>query len=566
MANRIGEAITSTDRQSTTVLIVGAGPTGLTLAHELLRRGVQIRLVDKAPAASQNTKALGVWPRTLELFARADAGIVDEMLTQGVKTPSFHVWSDGHLLVHLDFAHRLTGSSYPFALMIPQAETEAILTQHVLELGGTIERGTELLSLTQREEGLEVVLRLAGGQEELARTDWLIGCDGAHSVVRHLVGVPFVGKTFEQNFVAGNVRMQWDVPPDEAHAFLHRGNTIAFFPMPEPFYYRVVITYQPGEAPQGEVSLEEVQQAVSAFGCPAGARASDPRWLDRFLVDQRRVERYVFGRVILAGDAAHLHTFVGAQGMNTGIQDAFNLAWKLALVLQGRANTQLLESYGEVREQVSKGLLAATGLAARMATLHQPVLAGVRNAMAPRLTALPQVQRLLINALSELNISYRHSSLVQDDHAPGVGKRAHLHAGDRAPDGPIWMFERNAPHQLFELLSGTHHTLLVFLPQHYETGVKALDLALAEFADLVECYQIVRGTNGSGEQEAASGMKFYDPDGSLASRYGLGEGGLMLIRPDCYIGFRSRALAGEPLRRYLQDLFLTASPIPLNSD
>jgi 2-polyprenyl-6-methoxyphenol hydroxylase-like FAD-dependent oxidoreductase len=561
-----GNTIMSTDRQANAVFIVGAGPTGLTLAHELLRRGVQVRLIDKAPTASQNTKALGVWPRTLELFARTGTGIVDEMLARGVKTPSFHVWSDGHLLVHLDFTRRLTGSSYPFALMIPQAETEAILTQHVLELGGSIERGTELLSLTQQEDGVEVVLRHADGLEEVTRTDWLIGCDGAHSAVRYLVGVPFVGKTFEQSFVAGNVRMQWDYPPDEAHAFLHQGNAIAFFPMPDPFHYRVVITYQPGEAPQGEVSLEEVQQAVSAFGCPAGARVSDPRWLDRFLVDQRRVERYVFRRVILAGDAAHLHTFVGAQGMNTGIQDAFNLAWKLALMVQGRANTQLLESYGEEREQVSKGLLAATGQAARMATLHQPVLAGVRNALAPRLTALPQAQRLLINALAELNISYRHSSIVQDDHAPGVGKRAHLRAGDRAPDGPIWMFERNAPHQLFELLSGTRHTLLVFLPQHYETGVKALDLVLAEFADLVECYQIVRGTNGSGEQEAAPGRKFYDPDGSLASRYGLGEGGLVLIRPDGYIGFRSRALAGEPLRRYLQDLFLTASPILLNSD
>jgi 2-polyprenyl-6-methoxyphenol hydroxylase-like FAD-dependent oxidoreductase len=549
----------STLRQSSNVLIVGAGPTGLTLAHELLRCGVQVRLIDKAPSPSQNTKALGVWPRTLELFARAGTGIVEEMLAQGVKTPSFHVWSEGKLLVHLDFAHHLAGA-YPFALMIPQAETEALLTRHVERLGGTIERGTELLSLTQQEAGVQVVLRTASGQEEQTRTDWLIGCDGAHSAVRHLLGVPFVGRTFEQSFVAGNVRMQWEFPPDEAHAFLHRGNTIAFFPMPDPFRYRVVVTYQPGEAPQGGVTLEEVQRDIDAFGCPAGARASEPAWLDRFLVDQRRVERYVSGRVILAGDAAHLHTFVGAQGMNAGIQDAFNLAWKLALVVKGQAGAQLVESYGQEREQVSKGLLAATGLATRLALLHQPLLTGARNFLAPRLTVLPVAQRRLINALAELSISYRHSSIVSDDHGKGARMRSRLRAGDRAPDGNVWTFERNAPRHLFELLSGTRHTLLVFSQQH-ETGAKELDLA--EFHDPVESYRIVRGANGGGAQ-AGAGRKYYDPDGPLARRYGLANEGLVLIRPDGYIGFRSTAIEGEHLRRYLHNLFLTASRIPLS--
>ncbi len=542
---------------SSNVLIVGAGPTGLTLAHELLRQGVQVRLIDKAPTASQNTKALGVWPRTLELFARTGTGIVEEMLEQGVKTPSFTVWSGGECLVHLDFAHQLDGA-YPFALMIPQTETEALLTRHVELLGGTIERGTELISLTQRKEGVEVILRHADGQEEAVRTDWLIGCDGAHSTVRSLTGVPFVGKTFEQSFVAGNVRMQWDFPPDEAHAFLHHGNTIAFFPMPDAFRYRVVVTYQPGEMPQGEVTLEEIQHDISAYGCPAGARASEPVWLDRFLVDQRKVERYVSGRVILAGDAAHLHTFVGAQGMNTGSQDAFNLAWKLALVVKGQAKVQLLESYGQERGHVSKGLLAATGLAARLATLHQPLLTGVRNFLAPRLTALPLAQQRLINALAELSISYRHSSMVQDDHGKGARGRARLHAGDRAPDGKVWTDQWEATHQLFEFLSGTCHTLLVFSQQQREADAKALDRALAEFQERVESYQIIQGTSRSSEQEGTS-KKLYDPDGSLAHCYGLANGGLVLIRPDGYIGFRSRSIRGEHLHRYLQNLFLTES-------
>jgi 2-polyprenyl-6-methoxyphenol hydroxylase-like FAD-dependent oxidoreductase len=193
----------SVSDQSRKILLVGAGPTGLTLAHELLRQGIQVRLIDKASTASQNTKALGVWPRTLELFARTRTGISEEMVDRGVKTPTFHVWSEGKRLIHLDFTHHLA-DPYRFALMIPQTETEALLTRHVLKLGGTIERGTELLSLTQQDEAVEVVLRHADGQEEVTRTGWLIGCDGAHSIVRHLVGVPFVGKTFPQSFVAGN--------------------------------------------------------------------------------------------------------------------------------------------------------------------------------------------------------------------------------------------------------------------------------------------------------------------------------------------------------------------------
>jgi hypothetical protein len=311
------------------------------------------------------------------------------------------------------------------------------------------------------------------------------------------------------------------------------------------------------------VTLEEIQRDLSAFGCPAGARASEPGWLDRFLVDQRRVERYVSGRVILAGDAAHLHTFVGAQGMNAGIQDAFNLAWKLALVVKGQAKAQLLESYGQEREHVSKGLLAATGWAARLATLRQPLLTGMRNVLAPRLSALPLAQQLLVNALAELSISYRHSPIVQDYRGEGARGSSRLHAGDRAPDGNVWTFDRNAPHQLFELLSGTRHTLLVFSQQHCEADAKELDRALAAFHDLVESYQIVQGTNRSGEQ-AGAGRKLYDPDGSLARRYGLANNGLVLIRPDGYIGFRSRAIGGEHLRCYLQDLFLIRPRKPIS--
>jgi FAD binding domain len=403
---------------------------------------------------------------------------------------------------------------------------------------------------------VQVVLRHADGAEEVARTDWLIGCDGASSMVRHLLGVSFVGRTFEQSFVTGDVRIQWDFPPDGAHLFISHGTTIGFFPMPEAGYYRVVITYRPGEGPQGEPGLPEIQCAISTYA-RAGVQASDPIGLARFSVNQRRVGRPVSGRVILAGDASHIHTFVGAQGMNAGIQDAFNLGWKLALVVRGKAAAHLLESYGQERGHVSKALLAATGLGARLTLLQQPLLTGVRDFMAPRVSALPWTEQRLIKALAGLRISYRDSSIVQDERLEGGRDRARLHAGDRAPDGKVWTFDSNAPHQLFELLSGTRHTLLVF-SQPRSTDLAALARFLPAFQDLIESYQIVQGASTSSEQEEI-GKKLYDPDGSLARRYGLVTGGLVLIRPDGYIGFRSRAIEGEHLRRYLHDLFATVS-------
>lgn len=535
---------------SSDVLIVGAGPTGLTLAHELLRHGIQVRLIEKELTTSQDTKALGIWPRTLELFARTGTGIVEEMLSQGVKTPAFNIWSSGKRLARLDFAHHITGP-YSFALMIPQPVTEALLTRHVEQLGGRVERGTELVSLTQQEAGVEVVLRHANGQEEVARAGWLVGCDGASSTVRHLLGASFVGETFEQSFVTGNVRIQWNMPPGEAYIFLHRGNFIAFFPLPEAGRYRVIIAYQPGEVPEGEVTLEEIQRDISAYG-PGGTRASEPFWLSRFVINQRKVEKYVFGRALLAGDAAHIHTVVGAQGMNTGIHDAFNLAWKLALVAQGRAKAQVLESYGEEREHVSKELLAATGWATRFALLQPPLLTGARDFLVPLISPLPLLQQRLATTLAELNVSYRHSSLVHEEHDRGAATR--LHAGDRAPDGIVQVAHQETPHHLFEFLSGTRHTLFIF---SREANAQALNLSLPTFQDLIESYQIIQGTSKSEVKESIE-KQLYDPDGSLAHRYGLANEGLVLIRPDGYIGFHSQAIEGEHLHRYLQSLFLAA--------
>lgn len=528
------------------ILIVGAGPTGLTLAHELLRRGVKPRLIEKTPGASPNTKALGVMARTLELLA--PSGITQEMLAQGVKVPTFSIWSQGRQLARFDFANGIE-SPYPYILMIPQHTTEAILTEHIVRKGGTVERGVELVSLTQQSDSVEVVLRHADGTEERTWTSFLIGCDGAHSTVRHLLGAPFVGTTVEQSFTTGNVRMRWDIPHDQALAYLNRGRLITYFPLSDG-HHRFIIAYPPGETLQGAVTLEEIQRAIDTCG-PVGACATDPSWLARYHVHQRKVDRYVHQRVILAGDAAHIHSPLGAQGMNTGMQDAMNFAWKLALVVQGRAPARLLESYQIERAEVGTRLLQDDELLTRQAFLHHPLATATRDCVAPCLTQLPQTQQVITSTAAELRISYHHGPLVAEYRGEKVKSApSRVNVGDRAPDGPISPGKQTAPRQLYDLLTGTRHALLIFTQKLDEARSREVQSQLSDWWELLDVYPI-RRLAPCGDDEKT----LYDPEGVLAERYGVAEEGLVLIRPDGYISFRSQPIAGEPLQRYLRAHF-----------
>jgi 2-polyprenyl-6-methoxyphenol hydroxylase-like FAD-dependent oxidoreductase len=530
------------------MLIVGAGPTGLTLAYELLRRGIKPRLIEKTLHASPNTKALGVLPRTLE--GLAPAGITKEMLAQGVQVPTFSVWSAGRRLALLDFS-RAGESPYPFILMIPQHTTEAILTDHVIRQGGMVERGIELVSLTQRAEGVEAVLRHANGTEEQTWYRFLIGCDGAHSTVRHLLGARFGGATAAQSFTTGDIRMHWNIPHNQALGYLHRGHFIAYFPLPDG-QHRFLLAHPPKETPQGEVTLEEIQQTIDVCG-PVGARATDPRWLARYHVHQRRVDCYVHQRVLLVGDAAHIHSPLAAQGMNTGIQDALNLAWKLSLIVQGRAPTRLLESYHIERAKVGARLLQTDALLTSLTSLHHPLATAIRDRIAPYLVRYPQTQQLIVSAAAGLRVSYRHGPLVFDYRSEkGIPASSAVKVGDRAPNGLLFSGRQPSPGQLYDLLTGTGHALLIFTTQQAEERIREVQSVLADWQEFLEVFPIRRlATPGEGEH------RWFDPDGALAERYGIADEGLVLIRPDGYIGFRSQPIAAATLHHYLSTHFFT---------
>ncbi|UHD45365.1 FAD-dependent monooxygenase [Aureimonas altamirensis] len=310
------------------------------MASELVRYGVSVRIIDRAAGRTDKSKALVLWSRTLELLDRGIDGAAP-FTEVGLKSHCVSIMNGSELIgrVELDTVR----SSYPYALMIPQSETERLLEERLEKQGVIVERNVEATTIEGRDDCVQAILRHADGTEEAAQADWLVGCDGAHSVVRHSVGAAFDGETLPSDWLLADVHLSSYPNGTDLTVFWHRDGVLVIFPI-EADRYRVVadIPLQDGVVPTP--TLEEVQ-ALLDRRAPHGMRASDPVWLSGFRINDRKVADYRFGRVFLAGDAAHIHSPAGGQGMNTGMQDAFNLAWKLALVTQGACGVDLLDSY-----------------------------------------------------------------------------------------------------------------------------------------------------------------------------------------------------------------------------
>jgi 2-polyprenyl-6-methoxyphenol hydroxylase-like FAD-dependent oxidoreductase len=551
------------------VLVVGAGPTGLVMASELVRGGVRCRIIEKSPTPSTTSKALAVHARTLELFERL--GIADAAVAAGVPARGLSIFSDRRRIVHVDFDR--IASRYPYVLILPQNRTERLLEERLRGVGLTVERGLELVGLTQRADGVEAVLGRADrfGNERV-HAGYVVGCDGSQSTVRQMLNLAFTGEVFEETFSLADIRLDWEGPDDRATIYLCRGDLVALFPMPQKRYRIVVERHAAGESNR-ERTLADFQAVLDT--CGAGrARLSDPSWISDFRVSQRRVASYRRGRVFLAGDAAHIHSPLGGQGMNTGIQDACNLGWKLGLVVAGRAHPGLLDSYERERQLVARILLRATGVLTRAVLAGNPVVVQLRDRATSLLTSFSAVQNRITRSLAELDINYRKSPIVRECPAPGVRRRLRRwfgaepgpQAGDRAPDATVVRVSDGTPRRLFELFSGTRHTLLIFSgrsgrSEHQGGRQDVVELVTCNYRELIDPYVVVPGPLAlveRGETSDALG----DPDGLVHRAYTADDEAVYLIRPDGYVGFRGRQVDAEALQAYLDDLFVAvASPM-----
>ncbi len=413
------------------VLISGAGPVGLTTAIALKRRGVDVRIVDKAAQRTDKSKALVLWPRTLELLDIQ--GGVERFLAAGSPALGARILADGRQLVQVSL--ETARSTYQYALMIPQSETERLLEERLESLALRVERGTTLTSFRDDGAGIDAVLTHADGRMETVRADWLAGCDGAHSTVRHgLPAVRFEGDTLPSEWVLADVEIDGDLPRHQMTICWTHDGVMVFFPIAGA-RFRVIadmgLTADAGaDAPPP--TLEQIQSLLDRRG-PPGLRARDPVWLSRFRINERKVRDYRHGRVFLAGDAAHVHSPAGGQGMNTGMQDAINLAWKLALVWHGQAAPELLDSYSPERSAIGEQVLRNAGIMTKVALTANPILRQLRSLAAGALGHLPVLQQRLVDQLTEVDLCYPDSPLT----ASPRGASHHPAGGERAPDVPL---------------------------------------------------------------------------------------------------------------------------------
>jgi 2-polyprenyl-6-methoxyphenol hydroxylase-like FAD-dependent oxidoreductase len=538
------------------VLVVGAGPTGLTLAAQLRALGARTRIVDRQRDRVHESRALAIQPRTLEVLG--GLGVARTLVERGNPAVRLRLHAGERSTPPLRlFDVGVDDTAYPFVLFLSQAETEAVLRQHLAAGGVAVERGVELAGFEGSQDDQELVctLRHDDGVTEQVRARYLVGCDGAHSSVRHLAGIPFQGGPYPRTFALADLEVDGGLEPGSVHVFTGRPGMLFFFPLGRPATWRLIgmrpTTSSPGDGERDPVapSLGDLQAVVDAF---AGGRLRlrDPAWLTYFRLHHRQAARYRAGRAFLAGDAAHVHSPAGGQGMNTGIQDACNLAWKLALTARGLADPALLDSYQAERWPVGRQVLRFTDRPFAVATSTNPLVSLLRTwapRMAPLVLRLPTLRARGFRAIAQLDVGYRHSPIVQEG-TPGL--RRGPHAGDRLPDAQVtrdgqvcWLGDA--------LGAPGFHLLLCGLTGAWDAA--RLDALRERYASLVAVHHLAR--------HAASGA-LHDPDGAALTRLGVTQAAQYLVRPDGHIAFRSGGTDLDGVTGYLARWLPGTEPRP----
>lgn len=517
------------------VLIVGAGPTGLMMAYELARFGIAFRIIDKKPQQTQHSNAVALQSRTLEIFKQV--GLADEFLRIGQQCNALVFYDKGKEFARANLA--VVDSVYPYILALPQAGTEKILNTKLEELQHHVERSRELVDVKINLTDIEAVIKHEDGVEETIRCQWLLGCDGAHSTVREKCDFKFPGVDLSEQFVVADGVLDSFLRHDQIHIFSTNGYMLGVFPIGENRfrlggntmlgYNRKIYT---------ENDIRELVHERS-FG---QLDARSVSWISPFWIHSKMSESMRRGNVFLLGDAAHIHSPVGGQGMNTGLQDAHNLGWKLALVIQGRADNTLLDSYQAERKPVIKEVVETTDRFTRFLLIANPIALFLRKYIIKSMLAIPAINKYIARRLSQISIRYRNSCALD---ASSIDSSRSPTVGERAPDVIL-----SQDKHFYDYLNNTYHHILCFAGER--DIFKMADCCkqiryelLGPYKDLVKLHLV---TPHPIEEPVE---QIIDENNVMHQVYQIKKPTIMMIRPDGYISFKTTDLRPQALKNFL---------------
>lgn len=514
------------------VLIVGAGPSGLMMACALARHNISFRIIDKKSEPTKGSNATWIQTRTLEILEIM--GMVDGFLKRGHICEGINFYAQGEHL--FTFPLKQVDSNYPFILMLPQRETEHLLQNKLEKSHIEVERATELIDIQKIRDGVHSTVRRSNGELEEIKSDWVIACDGANSVVRQKCHLAFSGEDLSEQFMVADAKMSSYLPTNEIHIFFDKGTVFpekgtlfSAFPWGENNYRLSANLYL--SHPRITFTAQEVKEVVAdrTYG---NYIVESVNWITPFWIHGRMVNELCSDRIFLVGDAAHIHSPVGGQGMNTGLQDAFNLAWKLALVIQGKAQPLLLDTYSIERSPVIKNIVEKTEFFTKKMLFDQTFLGQLKK-WGHLIAEEPPLLKKASNELTQVSLSYEKSPII--DYQMELNKEAPL-PGERAPN--VIMGDKMA---LYHYFSVTAHTILIFIPSEAEGhDLKAIHPFKKQIEErfpgllnvITICKENIVGIEGG----------IVDKSGKIYEHYHVAGWAVYIIRPDNYIAYYSEKI------------------------
>jgi len=528
------------------VLIVGAGPSGLMMAVELARRDIPFRIIDKKPEATQTSNATWMQTRTLEIFDLL--GLVDPFIRKGHRCDAVNLYTKGKVALNLPFSY--LDSTYPFILFLQQAETEKLLIQHLEKLKTRVERPLELIELRQDSGKVISTLKHPDGHTETLSSDWLIACDGANSTVRQKLGLSLQGKDLAEQFMVADAEMGSFFQTNEVHVFFdagtlfpEKGTLFAAFPFGSSQYRITANLYF--KQPRQTFTAKEVKEVVAERSY-ANYTPETVSWISPFWIHDKIVDNLRHQSVFLVGDAGHIHSPVGGQGMNAGIQDAFNLAWKLALVIKGKADSSLLDSYQLERFPILNELVNLTGQLTERALFDPSFYEKLQDFGRAITKHETDLATRIGRQLTQLDIQYQDSPIISYQNLSEQSPKP----GERAPD-----VKMNSSARLYDYLRHTEHQVLLFTGSPLEKDSLAKLEKLQHW--LMRTYpELVRAQIVSKEEMGSIDNLIFDAHFAIHQAYKISKPTVYIIRPDNHIAYCSTALDSCEIEAFFQSYSL----------